>query len=102
MAETNNEAWEGFVKGHWNEDINVRDFIQRNYTPYDGDSSFLAGPTQATNILWGKLQALQKEERKKGGVLDMDTSIVSSITSYHLLPPAAGCSIVSRSFINCS
>ncbi len=82
MAETNNEAWEGFVKGHWNEDINVRDFIQRNYTPYDGDSSFLAGPTEATNILWGKLQALQKEERKKGGVLDMDTSIVSSITSH--------------------
>ena len=82
MAETNNEAWEGFVKGHWNEDINVRDFIQRNYTPYDGDSSFLAGPTEATNILWGKLQALQKEERKRGGVLDMDTSIVSSITSH--------------------
>ncbi len=82
MAETNNEAWEGFVKGHWNEDINVRDFIQRNYTPYDGGSSFLAGPTEATNILWGKLQALQKEERKKGGVLDMDTSIVSSITSH--------------------
>lgn len=82
MAETNNEAWEGFVKGHWNEDINVRDFIQRNYTPYDGDSSFLADPTEATNILWGKLQALQKEERKRGGVLDMDTSIVSSITSH--------------------
>ena len=82
MAETLNEAWEGFTPGHWNEDINVRDFIQRNYTPYDGDSSFLAGPTEATNILWGKLQALQKEERKKGGVLDMDTSIVSSITSH--------------------
>ncbi|MDD6240547.1 MAG: formate C-acetyltransferase [Eubacteriales bacterium] len=82
MAETLNEAWEGFTPGHWNEDINVRDFIQRNYTPYDGDSSFLAGPTEATNILWGKLQALQKEERKRGGVLDMDTSIVSSITSH--------------------
>ena len=75
-------AWEGFKGGHWQYDINVRDFIQENYTPYDGDSSFLAGPTEATNILWGELQKLQKEARAKGGVLDMDTDIVSSITSH--------------------
>ena len=75
-------AWEGFKGGHWQKDINVRDFIQENYTPFDGDSSFLAGPTKATNILWGELQKLQKEARAKGGVLDMDTDIVSSITSH--------------------
>ncbi len=75
-------AWEGFKGGHWQFDINVRDFIQENYTPYDGDSSFLAGPTDATNTLWGELQKLQKEARAKGGVLDMDTDIVSSITSH--------------------
>ncbi len=75
-------AWEGFKGGHWQFDINVRDFIQENYTPYDGDSSFLAGPTKATDTLWGELQKLQKEARAKGGVLDMDTDIVSSITSH--------------------
>jgi len=76
------EAWEGFRGTHWKRDVNVRDFIQENYTPYDGDASFLEGPTEATKILWGKLQELQKQQRAKGGVLDMDTSIVSSITSH--------------------
>ena len=77
-----NTQWRNFKGSHWTEDVNVRDFIQNNYTPYDGDESFLAGPTDATNILWGKLQQLQKEERAKGGVLDMETEIVSSLTAY--------------------
>ena len=77
-----NEAWEGFEGRIWKEEINVRDFIQKNYKPYDGDEEFLTGPTDATNQLWGALQKLQKEERAKGGVLDMDTDIVSSITSH--------------------
>ena len=72
------EEWEGFKGRIWKEEINTRDFIQENYTPYDGDESFLAGSTEATDKLWGILQGLQKEERKKGGVLDMDTDIVSS------------------------
>ena len=76
------EQWHGFKGRKWQEEINTRDFIQNNYTPYDGDESFLAGPTEATNKLWGKLKELQKEERAKGGVLDMDTDIVSSITSH--------------------
>ncbi|MDE7422725.1 MAG: formate C-acetyltransferase [Lachnospiraceae bacterium] len=76
------QAWEGFEGRQWKEEINVRDFIQKNYTPYTGDESFLAGPTDATNKLWGALQKLQKEERAKGGVLDMDTDIVSSLTSH--------------------
>ena len=77
------EAWRGFVKdGHWDVDVNVRNFIQRNYTPYDGDESFLAGPTKATDKLWGELQQLQHEERAKGGVLDMETEVVSGITAY--------------------
>ena len=63
--------WRNFKGRHWIEDVNVRDFIQANYTPYDGDESFLADATEATNTLWTKLQALQKEERAKGGVLDM-------------------------------
>lgn len=74
--------WEGFEGRIWKEEVNTRDFIQKNYTPYDGDSSFLAGPTDATDKLWGKLQELQKEERAKGGVLDMDTEIVSTLTSH--------------------
>jgi len=78
----NFDQWEGFEGRLWKEEVNVRDFIQNNYTPYDGDESFLAGPTDATNKLWGKLQELQKEERAKGGVLDMDTDVVSSITSH--------------------
>ena len=76
------EGWDGFEGRIWKEEINVRDFIQKNYKPYDGDESFLAGATDATEKLWGELQKLQREERKKGGVLDMDTEIVSSITSH--------------------
>ena len=76
------EGWDGFAGRIWKEEINVRDFIQKNYKPYDGDESFLASATDATNRLWGELQKLQKEERRKGGVLDMDTEIVSSITSH--------------------
>ncbi|MBS5217858.1 MAG: formate C-acetyltransferase, partial [Sutterella wadsworthensis] len=76
------EAWRTFTGTHWKRDINVRDFIQNNYTPYAGGSDFLAGPTEATEKLWGRLSELQKEERAKGGVLDMETEIVSSITAY--------------------
>ncbi len=78
----NFEAWNGFKGRLWKEEVNVRDFIQKNYTPYDGDESFLAGPTEATNKLWGALQKLQKEERAKGGVLDCETKVVSGLTSY--------------------
>lgn len=78
----NFEQWHGFKGRKWMEEINTRDFIQNNYTPYDGDESFLTGPTEATNKLWGKLKELQKEERAKGGVLNMDTEIVSTITSH--------------------
>lgn len=76
------EAWKGFQGTHWRDEVDVRDFIQTNYTPYNGNSDFLAGPTEATDKLWGVLQGLQKEERAKGGVLDMETEIVSSITAY--------------------
>ena len=76
------EQWEGFEGSLWKEEVNVRDFIQKNYTVYDGDESFLAEPTDATNKLWGVLQGLQKEERAKGGVLDMETKVVSGITAY--------------------
>ena len=79
---TNFEQWDSFKGRLWKEEINVRDFIQNNYTPYDGDESFLEGTTEATDKLWDKLQGLNKEARAKGGVLDMDTSIVSSITSH--------------------
>ena len=78
----NFEQWNGFDGFLWKEEVNVRDFIQKNYKPYDGDEHFLAGPTDATNKLWGVLQGLQKEERAKGGVLDMDTKIVSGITAH--------------------
>ena len=74
--------WQGFNGGLWQEEINVRDFVQRNYTPYDGAEDFLAAPTEATNRLWQKLQELQRAERWKGGVLDMDTDIVSGLTSH--------------------
>ena len=77
-----NEAWRGFKGTHWLDDVNVRDFIQNNYTPYDGDESFLADPTEATDKLWGKLQELQKQEREKGGVLECETEVVSSLTAY--------------------
>ena len=74
--------WSNFVGGLWESEINVRDFIQKNYKPYDGDESFLVGPTEATEKLWGKLKELQKEERSKGGVLDMETEVVTSLTAY--------------------
>lgn len=76
------QQWTGFQGRLWKEEINVRQFIQDNYEPYEGDESFLAGPTEATDRLWGKLQELQKEERARNGVLDMDTDIVSSLTSH--------------------
>ena len=76
------KEWRGFKGTKWTEEVNLRDFIQNNYTAYEGDESFLAAPTDATNILWGRLQELQKEERAKGGVLDMETEIVSSMTAY--------------------
>ena len=72
------EEWRGFSGTRWTEEINVREFIQKNYTEYLGDESFLEGPTEATDQLWGKVQELQKEERAKGGVLDMDTSVIST------------------------
>lgn len=78
----NFEQWNGFEGRIWKEEINVRDFIQKNYKSYDGNEDFLAGPTENTQKLWGKLQELQKEERAKGGVLDMDTEIVSTLTSH--------------------
>ena len=76
------EEWRKFEGGHWVDDINVRSFIQHNYTPYEGDDSFLAGPTKATELLWGKVFDLQKQERAKGGVLECETEVVSSITAY--------------------
>lgn len=76
------EQWEGFEGRIWKEEVNVRDFIQKNYQPYDGDEAFLADATEATNKLWGALQKLQKQERAKDGVLDMETEIVSSLTAY--------------------
>ena len=76
------EAWRGFTGTHWRTDVNVRDFIQNNYTQYDGDESFLEGPTKATDTLWGELQQLQKAERERGGVLDCETEVVSGLTAY--------------------
>lgn len=76
------EQWRGFRGTKWKEEVDVRDFIQNNYKPYDGDETFLSGPSESTNLLWSKLQELQKEERSKGGVLDMETEIVSGLTAY--------------------
>ena len=76
------EQWQGFKGSKWKDEVDVRDFIQNNYKPYNGDESFLEGPTESTNTLWEKLQKLQKEERAKGGVLDMETEVVSSLTAY--------------------
>lgn len=76
------EQWQGFKGSKWQDEVDVRDFIQNNYKPYDEDESFLEGPTESTNTLWEKLQKLQKEERAKGGVLDMETEVVSSLTAY--------------------
>ncbi len=78
----NFKEWEGFEGSIWKNEVNTRDFIQKNYVPYDGDESFLADPTEATDKLWGELQKLQKEERAKGGVLDMETEVVSGLTAY--------------------
>lgn len=74
--------WQGFAGTHWQRDINVRDFIQNNYTPYEGDEAFLAGPTGATNTLWAHVQELQAQERANGGVLECETEVVSGITAY--------------------
>ncbi|MBR4361982.1 MAG: formate C-acetyltransferase [Ruminococcus sp.] len=75
--------WEGFTPGRWcNTSVNVRNFIKNNYTPYDGDESFLAGPTEATKQLWAQVSELSRQEREAGGVLDMDTKIISTITSH--------------------
>ena len=85
LKEVHNDRFQtvGSFEGRiWKEEVNTRDFIQKNYTPYDGDESFLAGPTDATNKLWGALQKLQKAERAKGGVLDMETEVVSGLTAY--------------------
>ena len=83
MEKNWNSSWDGFKPGRWNRtSVNVRDFIQSNYTPYEGDDSFLAGPTEATKTLWAQVMDLSKQERDAGGVLDMDTKIVSSITSH--------------------
>jgi len=76
------DEWRQFKGTHWQEDVNVRDFIQKNYTMYDGDESFLAGPTEATDKLWGKLQELQKEERARGGVLECETEVVTGLKAY--------------------
>lgn len=76
------EQWDGFKAGNWKSSVDVRDFIQKNYRPYDGNEAFLEGPTEATDRLWGRLQELQKEERAKGGVLDMETEVVSGLTAY--------------------
>ncbi|WP_143321968.1 formate C-acetyltransferase [Clostridium sp. HBUAS56010] len=77
-----NQEWRAFNGGAWEREVNVRDFIQKNYTPYDGDDSFLAGPTKATNELWAQVLELSKKEREAGGVLDMDTKTVSTLTSH--------------------
>lgn len=82
MTTTIRKEWNGFSEGKWCTTVNVRDFIQRNYTMYDGDDAFLAGPTEATTKLWSQVMDLAKQEREAGGVLDMDTKVVSTITSH--------------------
>ena len=77
-----NGAWDGFRGEIWQEEINVRDFIQKNYTPYDGDETFLEGATESTEKLWNRVQELQKQERAKGGVLECETDVVSGLTAY--------------------
>lgn len=74
--------WNGFTGGNWEKFVDVRDFIQKNYTPYEGDDSFLCGPTQNTKDLWAEVMDLTKKEREAGGVLDMDTKVVSTLTSH--------------------
>ena len=82
MSQAQFEQWTGFKGKLWKDGVDVRDFVQNNYKPYDGDESFLVGPTEATDKLWGRLQELQAEERAKGGVLDMETEVVSGLTAY--------------------
>ena len=82
MIKTVQPEWNGFVDGKWSKEVNVRDFIQKNYTQYEGDSSFLAGPTKETTDLWNQVLGLMKQERENGGVLDMDTSVPSTIVSH--------------------
>ncbi len=82
MSDRNYEGWEGFEHGTWVREINLRSFINHNYTPYDGDEAFLEGPTETTKELWDQVLELSKEEREKGGVLDMDTKVISTITSH--------------------
>ena len=82
MAETFEKAWAGFAGTAWKQEIDVRDFIQKNYTPYEGDESFLAGPTEATKTLWQEVLDLFQQERDNGGVIDMDTKIVSKVDSH--------------------
>ena len=76
------EQWNGFTDGTWKREVNVRDFILKNFHEYVADDSFLEGPTEATKKLWDQVMELSKQEREKGGVLDMDTEIVSTITSH--------------------
>ena len=76
------EQWKGFTNGVWQNEVNVRDFILKNFTPYTGDESFLEGPTESTTKLWDQVMELTKQEREAGGVLDADTKIVSTITSH--------------------
>ena len=76
------EEWKGFTKGVWVKEINVRDFIQKNYTVYEGDDSFLVGATEDTQALWAQVMDLTRKEQEAGGVLDMDTKIISTITSH--------------------
>ena len=82
MKNTMQPEWNGFVEGKWSKKVNVRDFIQLNYDPYDGDSEFLAGPTEKTSELWAEVMDLFKQEREKGGVLDMDTEIPATVVSH--------------------
>src|SRR5699024_9760905 len=79
---TKNNPWEGFHEGNWQKEIDVRDFILKNFTLYEGNEDFLAGPTEATKELWEQVMELTKEERERGGVYDLDTKIVSTITSH--------------------
>ncbi|MFZ2505721.1 MAG: formate acetyltransferase, partial [Trichococcus flocculiformis] len=76
------EQWQGFKGKTWKEEVDVRDFIINNFSEYTGDESFLAGPTETTTQLWDQVMDLTKQEREAGGVLDMDTKVVSSITSH--------------------
>ena len=76
------QAWQDFKGSRWQREVDVRNFIQKNYTPYTGDDSFLVGPTQATTALWDQVMELNTQERDAGGVLDMDTKTVSTITSH--------------------